>query len=87
MSRLWCLLLDCLQCTAGLCCRAIERLSNLPLLFIALSALAATTGGLTFFLLIAQLPNLVATFLFFAVLVLAALASAKREYNAGTVHS
>ncbi len=64
------------------CCRAIENLSNLPLLFIALGALAATTGGLTFFLLIAQLPNIVAAFLVFVVLILAALASAKREYGA-----
>jgi hypothetical protein len=55
------------------------------LLFIALSALAATTGGLTFFLIIAQLPNLIAAFLVLVVLVLAALASAKREYNTGAI--
>jgi hypothetical protein len=75
----------CLECTVRSCCRAIECLSDLPLLLITLGGLAATTGGLTFFLLIAQLPNLVAAFLVFVVLVLAALASAKREY--GVTHS
>jgi hypothetical protein len=74
------LLQRCLQCTAGSCYRAIKQFSDLPLLFITLSVLATTTGGLVFILLLAELPRIVAAMLVFIMLILTGIASATREY-------
>ena len=74
-----CLLAHCLQRIAE-CSRVLENLSNLPLLFIAVSVLATTTGGLAFILLISHLPGLVAAILVYMMLILAGVASAIREY-------
>ena len=60
--------------------KAIQYLSDLPLLFITISVLATTTGGLAFILLIMHLPRIVAAAFIYAVLIIAGLASAVREY-------
>lgn len=64
----------------GSCSRAIAYVSNVPLLFITIGAVATTTGGLTFILLIARLPRFIAAAFIYVMLILAGLVSAVKEY-------
>ena len=60
--------------------KATQHISDLPLLFITVSVLVITTGGLAFVLLLARLPNMFAAAFIYMMLILAGLASAVREY-------